>query len=343
MKSTIIIKSLVFILLFVNNVLGQTNESIKSEKNNKEQLELFKIWESYLLQKGLFDYVIKSDCENFDKMNKLYEIGKYPMHIDSKNFIECDYNNDNSNDFILNYSLDNCVRGNTWITDFVFFTSKNQEIVVDTILTSIFKKKHADYVNKTFGEEEYVYTKNDYLVTHKFIIDRVIDDNFYGTFFLLQDGANCCPEIFGRFKFNYSTTHFDVYEVQKKEYNDDSNFENSNESEVAVNNEEKYTIVDEEAEFKGGTNAMHQFISKNLIYPKSAIDKNIGGKVYASLLIEIDGTISEIKIVRGINDCPECNEEVKRMIGLMPKWTPAKAKGKAVRSLKNFPISFTLN
>ncbi len=202
--------------LFVTKDSYSSNNS-DSLSLNKDLIELFNKWESILLQKGIFDYVTKSDCGNIDKMEKLYEKGKYPMHIDSQNFIKCDYNKDKSTDYILNYSLDNCFRGNTWITDFVFFTSKNQEILIDTNLTWILKKKYADYVKKNFGKDEYVYLKNNYIVTHKFIIDKVINGDFYGTFLLLQDGANCCPEISGNFIFNSSSYDFKVNKVEKRE------------------------------------------------------------------------------------------------------------------------------
>ncbi|MFN0254917.1 energy transducer TonB [Pedobacter ureilyticus] len=99
--------------------------------------------------------------------------------------------------------------------------------------------------------------------------------------------------------------------------------------------------VDIPAEFPGGMARARQFIGNNLEYPKKAIDAEIEGTVQAKFTIELDGSISNIEIVRSLGY--GCDEEVIRVIKRMPKWAPAKRDGKAVKSYITMPISFNLN
>ncbi len=96
-----------------------------------------------------------------------------------------------------------------------------------------------------------------------------------------------------------------------------------------------------EATFKGGPAALQKYISKNVQYPQYAIDHNIQGKVYASFVIEIDGSISNIRIERGIH--PTLDNEAKRLIANMPRWKPGKMKGKKCRTRARLPINFALS
>lgn len=97
------------------------------------------------------------------------------------------------------------------------------------------------------------------------------------------------------------------------------------------------------AEFPGGFTEMSKFISKNLKYPQSARDKGIQGKVYARFIVGKDGMIEKVMIVKGIDGCEACSDEVIRVIKLMPKWKPARVGGKKVRSFFDLPVKFTLN
>ena len=101
-----------------------------------------------------------------------------------------------------------------------------------------------------------------------------------------------------------------------------------------------YRFVDEPAEFPGGITAMKQYVKTNLTRPESVISGKIGGHSYAQFTIEKDGTITDLKIFRGLTDCPECDKEALRVIRSMPKWKPAKVNGKVVRSFFPLPIAF---
>lgn len=93
-------------------------------------------------------------------------------------------------------------------------------------------------------------------------------------------------------------------------------------------------------EYPGGNEAMFKFISENIIYPKEAEELDIQGKVIVNFSIEKDGSISNVKIIRGVH--PLLDEEAKQVIYLFPKWTPGKQDGELAQITYMLPISFTL-
>jgi protein TonB len=99
---------------------------------------------------------------------------------------------------------------------------------------------------------------------------------------------------------------------------------------------------DVEAEFPGGINAMKKFIGDNVQYPIGAIEQGIEGNVYVTFVVEKDGAITGINIMRG-TESPELNKEAIRLIESMPKWKPGEVKNTPVRCRLRLPISFTLD
>ena len=99
-----------------------------------------------------------------------------------------------------------------------------------------------------------------------------------------------------------------------------------------------YQSPQQKAEFPDGEAGLFKFISKNFMYPKIAYMNGIHGVVYVSFVVERDGSISNLKIIKGIG--AGCNEEAIRVIRLMPLWEPAKHNGKAVASLYSLPVRF---
>lgn len=96
------------------------------------------------------------------------------------------------------------------------------------------------------------------------------------------------------------------------------------------------------AEFPGGMQAMGNFVAANIVYPDSAIRNGISGKCYISFVVDVDGTLSNIRVVRGIKDCPVCDQEAVRVIKMMPKFKPGMKDGVPVKVTYNVPISFKL-
>ena len=93
--------------------------------------------------------------------------------------------------------------------------------------------------------------------------------------------------------------------------------------------------------FPGGLTAFSKFLAANLRYPAIARENNIQGRVFLSFVVEKDGSLSDIKVARGIGG--GCDEEAVRVIAISPKWNPGMQNGKAVRVSYTVPVFFQLN
>ena len=110
-----------------------------------------------------------------------------------------------------------------------------------------------------------------------------------------------------------------------------------------VEEEEEQTIfivVEESASFPGGIQEMMNFIKNNLKYPQQARETGTQGKVFVTFVVEKDGSLTDVKVLRDIGS--GCGEEAVRVVKSMPKWKPAKQRGKPVRMQFNLPVAFTL-
>lgn len=101
-----------------------------------------------------------------------------------------------------------------------------------------------------------------------------------------------------------------------------------------------FTLVEEMPSYPGGQDALFAYISTNLKYPQEAMDKGIQGTVIVAFVVERNGSISEVRTLRGIGG--GCDEEAVRVVQGMPDWTPGKQGGKAVRVRFNLPIRYRL-
>jgi periplasmic protein TonB len=101
-----------------------------------------------------------------------------------------------------------------------------------------------------------------------------------------------------------------------------------------------YTIVEEQAEFPGGIQAMYKFIQSNIVYPDSARIKGISGKCFLKFVVDTLGQIKNIEVLKGVPSCPDCDEEAIRVVRAMPNWIPAKVSGKPVNVFYNLPLVF---
>jgi periplasmic protein TonB len=111
--------------------------------------------------------------------------------------------------------------------------------------------------------------------------------------------------------------------------------------EVVEDDNQIFTVVEQQPEFEGGYEAMSRFISKNLRYPASARRMGVDGTVYVQFVVAKDGSISEVKTIRGIS--ADCDKEAERVVNMMPNWKPGKQNGKAVFVRFVLPIKFKLN
>ncbi len=106
------------------------------------------------------------------------------------------------------------------------------------------------------------------------------------------------------------------------------------------NQSEIFTVVEEMPEFPGGTKELYKFLGENIRYPADAQRANVEGQVLVSFKIDKYGQTSQPKIVKGIGF--GCDEEVIRLIYMMPKWSPGKQNGKNVAVMYSIPVQFML-
>lgn len=104
-----------------------------------------------------------------------------------------------------------------------------------------------------------------------------------------------------------------------------------------------YNFVNEMPTFKHPTyKTFDKYLSKNIHYPKDAVTLGRSGMVYAEFIIEKDGSVSNVKIVKGREFYPSCDQEVIRVISNSPKWNPGKLNGKVVRVKRVARFAFTI-
>jgi TonB family protein len=103
---------------------------------------------------------------------------------------------------------------------------------------------------------------------------------------------------------------------------------------------EIFTIVEEMPVYEGGDEARNKFLADNIVYPQLALKYKIQGTVYVSFIVEKNGAVSNVKILRGIGG--GCDEETVRVVKLMNKWKPGSQNGKNTRVLFNMPVYFKL-
>ena len=110
--------------------------------------------------------------------------------------------------------------------------------------------------------------------------------------------------------------------------------------EEEVVEQEIFQIVEEMPAFPGGEKALLEYVFKNIKYPQIARETGIQGRVFVGFVVEPDGSVSNVKILRGIGG--GCDEEAMRVIKSLPKWKPGKQRGKAVRVSYQIPVVFKL-
>ena len=101
-----------------------------------------------------------------------------------------------------------------------------------------------------------------------------------------------------------------------------------------------YDIVEVMPQYPGGMPELMQYLAKNIKYPVQAQKKGIEGRVTVRFIVEKDGSISNVTVVRHIH--PLLDKEAVRVIKAMPKWSPGMLNGKPVRVKFNIPVAFRL-
>lgn len=101
-----------------------------------------------------------------------------------------------------------------------------------------------------------------------------------------------------------------------------------------------FNVVEESASPKGGMSSFYKYVGDKLKYPAQARRMGIEGKVYVDFVVERDGRLTDVKILKGIG--AGCDEEAVRIVQSSPPWNPGKQRGKPVRQKYVIPIVFKL-
>jgi len=104
--------------------------------------------------------------------------------------------------------------------------------------------------------------------------------------------------------------------------------------------EEIFTIVEDPASPVGGMTAFYKYVGDKIKYPPQARRMGVEGRVFVEFIIDKDGSLSEVRAVKGIG--AGCDEEAVRILQSAPKWKPGKQRGKPVRQRMVLPITFKL-
>ena len=139
----------------------------------------------------------------------------------------------------------------------------------------------------------------------------------------------------------------EIEQVEIESTEDDVNTEiNINFNEGVPGGEEEeasneiFMVVEEMPQFPGGDAALLSYIGKSLKYPVIAQENGIQGRVVVTFVIEKDGSVANVEVVRGKD--PALDKEAVRVIKNMPKWKPGQQRGKPVRVKYTLPVNFRL-
>ena len=131
-------------------------------------------------------------------------------------------------------------------------------------------------------------------------------------------------------------------ETHEKTGNDDIVIPEETNKVVAPADDQIFTVVEQQASFPGGELEMMKYIQKSVQYPQVEKEANITGTCYVTFVVEKNGTITDVKILRGVSGGPGCDKEAIRVVKSMPAWKAGKQNGHEVRVQFNLPIKFTI-
>ena len=134
----------------------------------------------------------------------------------------------------------------------------------------------------------------------------------------------------------------DEVEIENEIEIEDTESDEDEEIEIEEEDDDEFfMVVENMPEFPGGDLGLMKYIQKNVKYPAIAKEYNITGKVYVSFIVDKSGSVTNVKVVRGVDK--NLDAEAVRVVKLLPKYKPGKQRGKAVRVMFTIPINFTLN
>ncbi len=115
--------------------------------------------------------------------------------------------------------------------------------------------------------------------------------------------------------------------------------ENTGPGEPAV--AEIFAVVEEMPEPPGGINAFYKYVGSHIVYPQVEKEAGIQGKAFLKFVVEMDGSLSDVQVLKGVSGCGACDKEAVRVLKTFPeKWKPGRQNGHAARVYYTLPIVF---
>jgi TonB family protein len=191
-----------------------------------------------------------------------------------------------------------------------------------------------DDINKVYitivSDKAYFYNESNINTkSNKFVLkDDVLE--------FIEDGTDFVKAIYK--DINGITTEAWILKSDTKEYNTSSDIIIPNNS--ASN--EVFSVVEEMPQFPGGATEMMSFIQRNIQYPQNAKEAGLSGRCYLQFIVNENGSITDITVLKGVPGCMECDNEAIRTVESMPNWKAGRQNGKNVRVQFNLPINFSL-
>jgi periplasmic protein TonB len=104
---------------------------------------------------------------------------------------------------------------------------------------------------------------------------------------------------------------------------------------------EIFAVVEEMPEPPGGFNAFNKFVASHIVYPQMEKEAGISGKVYIKFVVEQDGSLSDVQVLKGVSGCAACDREAVRVVKSFPeKWKPGRQNGHTARVYFTLPVAF---
>lgn len=195
-------------------------------------------------------------------------------------------------------------------------------------LCSSSNKKKEKKVKETFRTEKRQAKTKEQIEQNTYVVTPVRSEN---TSVQLENEIIPEPEIDA-----FAETVFDEIEVSL----DEDVFEEEIEPDFSRQKIYQSVEVDEEPKFPGGEHKLLEYIADNTVYPQTAIDEGIQGRVIVSFVVEPNGKVTNVEVLRGIGG--GCDEEAVRVVKSLPIWEPGVRRGKNVRVAIAVPVKFAL-
>ena len=106
--------------------------------------------------------------------------------------------------------------------------------------------------------------------------------------------------------------------------------------------QEPLTFAEQMPEFPGGQQAMMTYLSKSIRYPEECKEAGVDGRVFIAFVVDREGLVTEVKVLRGVPACPALDREATRAVKAMPKWTPGRQNEQPVSVRMTIPVMFKL-